>query len=413
VLSKSVGIDHPAEVDDFTEVNAKLRVSDRRNHGYLSILRRKAVPLFSPLNGSKDPSKDTFTGESSNLDFLRSSAVLFVLVFHLLLYFQLSQHSVGRLHLYGLGHWGVLIFFVHTTTVLMFSLERQRARNPGHPVFLPFLARRLFRILPLSIFIVLVTRICMLPVGHLRDGHFFYVQLGWRGLLSNLLLIQNLTHTESILAPLWSLPYELQMYLVLPALFLLALRLRSWVPLLALWICSVFLAMNSYRLEKFGIPDILLYLPCFLPGLLAYKLSTRFRRTLPSFVWIIALALATAFYLAHPTPKRGWLACLVLGLLWPLCKEMRFPALQKICQVIARYSYGIYLTHFICIWFAFQELHELPVVLKWLVFCAYAAGFPYLLYHYIEAPLLQLGNRLVAGSGKRPRIPFTPSPAQV
>lgn len=411
MLRKSIAI-NPHEVADFTEVNVEPQVSHPRYHGYLKLLRGKAAPLFLPLPVSTDPSKGIFAGESSNLDFLRSSAVLFVLVFHLLLYFQLTEHSLARLHLYGLGHWGVLIFFVHTTTVLMFSLERQRARNPGHPVFLPFLVRRLFRILPLSIFIVLVTRICMLPVGHLRDGHFFYVQLSWRGLLSNLLLIQNLTHTESILAPLWSLPYELQMYLALPALFLLALRLRSWLPLLTLWICSVFLAMNSYRLEKFGIPDILLYVPCFLPGLLAYKLSTRFRRTLPSFVWIIGLALATASYLAHPTPRRGWLACLVLGLLWPLCKELRLPALEKICQVIARYSYGIYLTHFICIWFAFQELHELPVVLKWFVFCAYIAGFPYLLYHYIEAPLIQLGNRLVAGSD-RPRVPLTPSPAQV
>ena len=407
MLSKSVVIENPAEVDDSTQVEAKRYVPGRRNRDFLSILRRKPALFLSP-SSYNDLSKGAFTAESSNLDFLRTSAVLFVVVFHLLLYFQLGEPSLGRLHLYGLGHWGVLIFFVHTTVVLMYSLERQRTRNPGHSVFLPFLTRRLFRILPLSMFMVLVTRICLLPVGHLRDGHFAYVQLGWQGLLSNLFLVQNLTHTENIIAPLWSLSYELQMYLVLPALFLLALRLRSWLPLLALWICSVFLAMNSYRLEKFGVPEILLYVPCFLPGLLAYKLSTIFRRTLPSFLWIVGLAFATAFYLAHPTPRRGWIGCLMLGLLWPLCKEMRLAALGKVCQVIARYSYGIYLTNFICTWFAFQELHELPTVIKWLVFCACTAVFPYWLYHNIEAPLIQLGNRLVYGTHKRP-VPLTPS----
>ena len=335
-------------------------------------------------------------GDSPNLDLLRSSAVFFVLIFHLLLFFQRNQVALGPVHLYSLGHWGVLIFFVHTTTVLMFSLERQRDRDPGQPLLARFLVRRAFRLFPLSIFIVLLTRVLMLPVGHLYNSHFNYAQLDPRGFLANLLLVQNISHSDSILAPLWSLPYELQMYLVLPALFVIATYGRGWLKLSIIWVLCIFLALNSYRVERWGVPDLLLYVPCFLPGIFAYKLSKTFRRILPAYVWIFALALVSAFYLQHPTLKRGWLGCLMLGLLWPFCKELSFAPLRKVCNEVARYSYGIYLTHFICIWFAFQELAPLSSVTKWVVFLFLATVSPYLLYHGLEEPMIRLGNGMVA-----------------
>ena len=59
--------------------------------------------------------------DSANLDFLRAAAVTFVLVFHLALFFQKKRFGLDEI-----GHWGVLIFFVHTSLVLMFSLRRQK-----------------------------------------------------------------------------------------------------------------------------------------------------------------------------------------------------------------------------------------------------------------------------------------------
>ena len=136
------------------------------------------------------------------------------------------------------------------------------------------------RIFPLSTFVVLVAAILNLP-GHLKAGQFVQVHLHWTGLLSNLLLLQNVSHTESITAPLWSLPYEMQMYLFLPGLYLLARSVRSAL-LPVLWGMAVVLAMYIYRLDVPGtaytglrpsFPDLLIYVPCFLPGIVAYQLT--------------------------------------------------------------------------------------------------------------------------------------------
>jgi len=56
---------------------------------------------------------------SANLDVLRAIAVLMVFFYHLLEYGYFSERRVNRL-----GQFGVLIFFVHTSLVLMMSMER-------------------------------------------------------------------------------------------------------------------------------------------------------------------------------------------------------------------------------------------------------------------------------------------------
>jgi peptidoglycan/LPS O-acetylase OafA/YrhL len=334
--------------------------------------------------------------ESSNLDFLRSSAVLFVLASHLAIVFPHFQ--IGSHQLPYLGLWGVLIFFVHTSLVLMFSLERQQQRAPGRPLCWLFLLRRCFRIYPLSVVMVLLVVICALPVGTVQGGQFLSVQVDWRGLLANLLLVQNLVHIWSVLAPLWSLPYEMQMYFVLPSLYYLARSSRTLVPLLAVWLLALCLAFGSQHLEEYGLPDLFQYVPCFLSGIIAYKLTTIRGLELPAFLWPVCLALITILYLPNPSVLRTSISCLLVGICVPQFKEMSWPLARKICHLIARYSYGIYLTHWICIWLAFQKLAAQASWVQWTVFIATATLSPILLYHLLEAPMIRFGNRLATQS---------------
>jgi peptidoglycan/LPS O-acetylase OafA/YrhL len=339
------------------------------------------------------------TKESPNLDFLRSAAVLFVLGFHVLLLFE-KRHSpyVTRFKIFhSIGHWGVLIFFVHTSLVLMFSLERSQLRFPGKPSYLPFLAKRVFRLFPLSLFIVLLVTVLRLPVGDIIPGGTFEsAHLAWTGVFSNLLLLQNLSHTDSVIAPLWSLPYEMQMYLFLPPLFLWARSLRRAWPVLLLWAATVFLGWHAGGLERLGFPDFIIYVPCFLAGIFAYKLTKTFRLNLPDFLWPLAIALITALFLHDPSYRKAWYSCILLGLALPQFQEIRNSVTHKVFQFIARYSYGIYLTHFICIWLAFQAIDGIPNWSRWMILLATLIVFPYACYHLIEEPMIRAGENVAS-----------------
>src|SRR5262249_39866044 len=229
--------------------------------------------------------------DSANLDFLRANAVLMVLIFHVLGFFGIRQ--AGPFNLEAMGQLGVLLFFVHTSFVLMLSLERQLARHGQRQLFLIFMLRRFFRIYPLSIFILGVIVLFRLPLA----GHPWAMNwpaLTGKDVLSNALLIQNVTGSPSVQGPLWSLPFEMQMYICLPALFVLARRLKSpWIGVTGWMVLTsaMFLWLRSehgYNLK---------YVPCFLPGILAYTFSTRKRLTWPFLGWPVVLWSALVLFM--------------------------------------------------------------------------------------------------------------------
>jgi peptidoglycan/LPS O-acetylase OafA/YrhL len=344
--------------------------------------------------------------DSSNLDFLRTNAVLLVLGFHLALFFGTLQ--LGTFSLRPLGELGVLLFFVHTSLVLMLSLERQQKAFQKGTLFPVFMLRRVFRIYPLSVLIVLIVFLFRLPMIGLVPGHFETGHLTAFGVASNLLLVQNITEVPSILGPLWSLPYEVQMYLFLPPLFLLAGRIRSVRPLFLLWAASLAIALVHAR---FGhMPDLVRFMPCFLPGIIAYKLlvlrrpaqenapsassSVRSRLQLPFFVWPLFLLGICWTYVLEQGKEHGWLICLVVGAAIPYFAEMQNPWLRRASQLIARYSYSIYLAHYLCMWLAFVVSAGLPRAAQWGIFMIALPGGCLILYHGLEAPMISFGHRL-------------------
>ena len=96
-------------------------------------------------------------------------------------------------------------------------------------------------------------------------------------------------------------------------------------------------------------------------------------------------------YLAHPSLDVSWLVCLGLALLVPFVRELPHGRSSKVFVIIARYSYGIYLTHFIALWVGYGVVGG---ALGWAVFAAIAIVAPVVLYHGIEKPLIGFGRRL-------------------
>src|SRR5579871_3567561 len=201
------------------------------------------------------------TAESSNLDFLRAIAVTLVAVSHL---GHTFHWDIG--FIYALGQWGVLIFFIHTSTVLMMSLDRMKLK--GWRLFAGFYTRRIFRIYPLSIACVIIVLALRFPMTAWQPPFHWPGRLG---LAANLGLFMNLTGSPLVIGPLWSLPYEVQMYLVLPILFLFLKAFDSVKAAIFVWLAGTILADLATQTgtnPAFFLPGV----PCFLAGVVAYRM---------------------------------------------------------------------------------------------------------------------------------------------
>jgi peptidoglycan/LPS O-acetylase OafA/YrhL len=333
--------------------------------------------------------------DSGNLDYLRATAVCCVLVQHLVHTFYPQGHS-ALFDVRTVARLGVLLFFVHTALVLMMSLERV----PGAR---QFYIRRAFRIYPLA-------TICTLAMAWL----FPISQMTPRVLVSNVFLVQNLTRDPSILPLTWSLPFELQMYLVLPVLSILLQRTDRPLRLIfAIITCDavLFEVLNHFTPQYF-FTSLFEFVPCFLGGVLAFSLQ---RQTKPSWpLWLLALPVflvASVAWLSvpgHGGILREQSVCVLLGLLLPHFREFSNRPVRRIAGLVAKYSYGIYLTHLPSIWLA-SSLSASRLV-KFAVLIVLLVGLPVLLYHLVEAPMIRYGKHLAtwAVARVRPEPPLQP-----
>jgi peptidoglycan/LPS O-acetylase OafA/YrhL len=235
--------------------------------------------------------------QDANLDILRAVAVLAVFLTHGLQVtagVKYGEKLAYGVDTFALGRIGVLLFFVHTSLVLMQSLERTSARLAGWDLVRHFYVRRAFRIYPLSICLILLSLAFMIPPNALGGA---YRWQGWNWFLSNLFLVQNITAQDSVASPLWSLPFEVQMYLVLPLLFL-ALRIpRVQGVLFVSYLAGAVLSLMH---------PVFLYAPCFMSGVMAFKLLESGRPRFAAWLWFPALLGLVALYVGTPYSDDNW-----------------------------------------------------------------------------------------------------------
>lgn len=326
---------------------------------------------------------------SSNLDLLRAVAVMSVFSAHFIEVFH--NRSFG-----SLGRFGVIIFFVHTSFVLMASLQRlDTTAESATSLTLAFWIRRFFRIYPLAVLFVVLMPIFRIPAS----PGLTYAWIGLRDFFSNLALTQNLTYSKIILGPLWSLPLEVQMYVMLPFAYF-AIRGNRRYRSLALWVLSVLLALTlpriSWRLNVF------LYAPCFTSGILAFDLirSKRWTWQLPAWVWPVGIFALIAMFGPHDNVSlgdkmhRAWALSLLLGVLYANVKEGPCNWMYHVFHWIAEHSYGIYLSHWVVLWIVFYQMARFPLWVRIIALIAGAIGIPAFLYVSIEKPLILVGGHV-------------------
>lgn len=350
----------------------------------------------------------------ANLDLLRAFAVLSVVAAHLwhgCVNFHLLPYSdVTNLVLHNLSFTGVMFFFVHTCLVLMLSLHRSavkdRARN--------FLIRRAFRIYPLSwaaILLALATGLTDQPMALIHAA-------GVKGIVANLVLVQNVLRTApSIIGPLWSLPWEVQMYLLLPLFYFLLRRFERSLPALWFWLAATTLAFACTSPALPRTFHAAVFPPMFISGMVAYQLlhrqsqSTQRASGAPRIhaglwpLFVVALFAMQGILMGRHSfeSQPGVLIdssiCLILALAIPSFNDLRARWIVRPAGQVAKYSYGIYLLHVPALEIVFRGAPALPLALKCLLFLLVTAALSVAAYHTIENPLIQLGKRLTVEKG--------------
>lgn len=350
--------------------------------------------ISSTLNDGPAPTRPlSMPTDSPKLDALRTFAVLAVFVDH---FSQIwgSENNGWRV-LIELGRMGVLLFFVHTSLVLMFSLERHNRRFGPDRQWSTFMIRRAFRIYPLSVVFVLAVFIFHIPSMDTTLRSVQYEDVGLHGLVVNLALIQNVPNigAPSIMGVLWSLPWEVQMYAALPFIFLMVRAIRSPYVLLATTI-FLFALFNVVHPWEHSALWMFQFVPSFLSGIVAYSFWNRWRPRLPFWAFALVLAGVSVLFMSYSGYAREAMLGLVVGCAIPLAKDPTSKVFNTFCKHIAMYSYGFYLAHVLCTWLAFDAMKSYPLAVQWVTFAVVLVGVPVVAYHGIERPMMQVGAKL-------------------
>ena len=323
--------------------------------------------------------------DSANLDLVRAVAVLCVFVAH----FRDQYTGTGAHISWLLGQLGVLIFFVHTSLVLMLSLERSARRLYGTKLAADFYVRRFFRIYPLSVVCVTLAFVGLVPTSPNAWQ--------WPTYLTNLALTMNLTYSEEMWPVLWTLPLEVQMYVALPVLFL-CLRGRALGWAFAIWgLAAAAGVIQPHISNRLSIGQ---WAPCFVAGVVAWRLMRTVRPRVSGAWWPLVFAaswLVWAIAPRHGAEYHRWVFCLTLGCLIPWFSDLRWPPLVAAARTVAKYSYGIYLSHYAVLGFAFS--FQGPW--RWLILAGLGVLAPVAMFHLIEQPMIDVGRTVAARLGTR------------
>lgn len=335
-----------------------------------------------------------------NLDFLRAIAVLAVLLDHIVL--SLGDHRDNQFLLW-MGQAGLCAFFVHTSLVLMSSLERDLA--PDQPGWTwRFYVRRFWRIYPLAWVTVAVCVLLRVPAGLLPAT---YTPVTVPQVLANLALMHDWAGQPNVLNVMWTLTMEVQMYLVLPACYLLARRSSGW-PMVAL-VLAGWVVMGTYfwgnqaahRIPAMWRIRVFSFVPCFLMGVAAYHLLRR-RATAPrplrGWAWpVVVIGVFLVFYPAFTTAYATGrtLFATVLALTIPWVADIPEGWVARGSRVVATYSYGLYLVHPLALRAGFGVLKDQPMALQWVAVAVILVGGCWVAYHYVEQPGVRFARRLL------------------
>jgi exopolysaccharide production protein ExoZ len=353
----------------------------------------------SPMSAEAD--------RNDSVDLLRGVAILGVLAVHCIGALPTSVPTVN--YFLGLGRYGVQLFFVASAFTMLMMWER-RARTEVRPVS-AFYVRRVARIIPMfwiaAIFYLLIDGVgqryfAPTGIGALEIALTFLTLHGWWPSAFN-----------AVVPGGWSIAVEMTFYVIFPWLatrihsleaILVAICASSAIAWSAQAVSSGFLlsAPSSWSAELIDVYFKFLFLrqaAFFFIGMGVYRWVVRGER-LRFDLKTITLCV-TAALLAYAALGRGdFLVAGALAFFAALVLKRNFRV--KVIGVLGRYSYSIYLVHFMVLRGVTVSIETLAInqdlrVLMGLV--AVLAGswtLAILTKRYVEDPGIAVGRVLLS-----------------
>lgn len=318
-------------------------------------------------------------GRCNGFDMLRLLLAVAIVAFHS---YSLTHNAISGMAWQAQVAARLILpaFFVISGYLVCASLAR--CDGPAH-----FLTLRALRIMPALILVVLATALVAGPLLSVLPIRRYFADPAVAAYLQNIVALPHFAlpgvFAENLRAgvvngALWTIPLEIQCYLVLAGL---AMAMRGH-GLTLVFAAALVLLLSPLR----SVVPAADFLACFAAGALAQRVA----RYLPLHAVAGVGALIAAFWLVTD-PARLPLAVLPLayGIVW--LGTRRLPA----ALTRADYSYGLYL----CAFPLQQMMLQWGPAPWWLVLIVslpLGLGLAALLWHGIERPILERKHRIVS-----------------
>ncbi len=368
------------------------------------------------------------TGEGAKgriewLDFLRGAASLAIVLFHVRVTLWVGWRALMTNESYApidrALAWITLPFPFFGTTVMLFfvvsgfAIHYPYARLDAKFAAGPYALRRFFRIYPLYLVAVLLT----VASEHIAAGLGTGVTSPWSKAVASAAMAQNYLPPAGQLAgnpSLWSLPVEVELYLVYPFLLWFWRRAGTQRMLLLVTLVSVGAALPLLAGQEWPMGNFAKYWIIWVSGaVLAEQLRTdRLSAWRSSYTLMIVAGLgvavaARAAGIAFGFEHFIWGGIYFLVTFWGLAAGAplrHVPVwIRRSMNVVGEMSYSLYLIHFplflvlgAC-WIAVFGTKPTNVLVS-IVMTLLSLPCAYLLWRLIELPSQGLGRSLALGS---------------
>lgn len=214
------------------------------------------------------------------LDVIRLFSALLVMLHHAYIMWNLNFIKAD---ISFLGHFSVIVFFVLSGYLISFTTANN---NRGKIQYLKARLSRLYSILFPAICITALSQVVIFLIDRDLNSHYIRSPLFIRYVLSLFFLneIWSYSLAPPLNGPLWSLSYEFWYYIIFGLWFFYS---KSWktivFPLIACFIAG---------------PSILLMMPVWLMGSIAYKLPRLIINR--KLLWVLCVSFLTTGFLLMP-----------------------------------------------------------------------------------------------------------------